>query len=110
MNITIQISDHAYQQLLSSGSRLQGTIGLINPNEGNFNAHIRHTAEDGGIHSKHIRLRHGRVSVNEKRVRLTLHIGLDEAGIIPSEAIEDESREAGGFVDDYFHHYLEITR
>lgn len=100
MNITIQLSDRAYQRLLSSGSRLQGTIGLVNPNEGNFNEHIRHTEEDGGTHSKYIRLRHGRVSVNENRVRFTLHIGLDEAGIIPSEAIENESREAGGFVDD----------
>lgn len=100
MNITIQLSDRAYQKLLSSGSRLQGTIGLINPTEGNFNEHIRHTPEDGSNNSKYIRLRHGRVSVNKNWVRFTLHIGLDEAGIIPSEAIEDESREAGGFVDD----------
>ena len=96
MELKIQISDNTYQRLLSSGSRLQGTIGLVNPNEGNFNEHIRHTPEN----SKYIRLRHGRVSVNENRVRFTLHIGLDEAGIIPSEAIENESREAGGFVDD----------
>lgn len=100
MTIHIQISDRAYQRLLSSGCRLQGTIGLVNPHEGNFNEHIRHTDTDGGDRSKYIRLPHGRVSVNPKRVRFTLHIGLDETGIIPSEAIEDESREAGGFVDD----------
>lgn len=103
MNITIQLSDHAYQQLLSSGRRLQGTIGLVNPNEGNFNEHIRHTDTNGGSYnSKYIRLRHGLVSVNPKRVRFTLQIALDEAGIIPSEAIEDESREASCFVDQYF--------
>lgn len=106
MNITIQLSDHAYQRLLSSGRRLQGTIGLVNPNEGNFNEHIRHTDMNGGSDSKYIRLRHGLVSVNPKRVRFTLHIALDETGIIPSEAIEDESREAVFFVDQYF----DITR
>lgn len=101
MELKIQISDNTYQRLLSSGSRVQGTIGLVNPNEGNFNEHIRHTDTNGGSdNSKYIRLRHGRVSVNSKRVRFTLHIALDEAGIIPSEAIEDESREAGYFVDD----------
>lgn len=100
MNITIQLSDRAYQRLLSSGSRLQGTIKLTSPTEGNFNEHIRHTPENGSDNSKYIRLRHGRVSVNENRVRFTLHIGLDEAGIIPSEAIENESLEASCFVDD----------
>lgn len=99
MNITIQISDHAYQRLLSSGCRLQGTIGLVSPNEGNFNEHNRNRdGADGG--ARYIRLRHGRVSVNQDRVRLTLHIGLDEANTVPSEAIEDESREAGDFVDE----------
>ena len=100
MELKIQISDNTYQRLLSSGSRLQGTIGLVNPNEGNFNEHLSPQPENGSDNSKYIRLRHGRVSVNENRVRFTLHIGLDEAGIIPSEAIENESREAGGFVDD----------
>ncbi|MCD8137681.1 MAG: hypothetical protein LUH01_17715, partial [Parabacteroides gordonii] len=78
MNITIQLSDRAYQRLLSSGSRLQGTIGLVNPNEGNFNEHIRHTPENGSDNSKYIRMLHVRVSLNEIRVRFTLNIGLDE--------------------------------
>lgn len=99
MDIKIQISDHAYQRLMSNGGRIQGTIGLVTPNEGNFNEHVRH-ADAGRDGAKYIRLRHGRVSVNGDRVRLTLHIGLDEAGVVPSEAIENESREAGGFVDD----------
>lgn len=34
-----------------------------------------------------------------ERVRLTLSIGLDEAGVVPSDAITDESRQASDFVD-----------
>lgn len=100
MDLKIQISENTYRRLLTSGSRLQGTIGLVNPTEGNFNEHFRHTGEGGGDKTKYVRLRHGRVSVNEKRVRLTLHITLDETGVVPAEAIEAESREAGVFVDE----------
>lgn len=100
MVLKIQISDNTYQRLLASVSRLQGTIGLVNPTEGNFNEHVRRTGEGAGDKTKYIRLRHGRVSVNEERVRLTLHIALDETGVVPAEAIEAESREAGGFVDE----------
>ena len=46
-----------------------------------------------------LRLRHGRASVGGERVRLTLSIGLDEAGVVPSDAITDESRQASDFVD-----------
>ncbi len=99
MEIRVQISDNAYQRLVSNGGRIQGTIGLVNPHEGNFNEHIRHT-DANASDTKYIRLRHGRVSVNEERVRLTLCIGLDEVGIIPAEALENESREARGFVDE----------
>lgn len=99
MEIRLQISDNAYQRLASLGGRIQGTIGLVNPTEGNFNEHIRHT-DDGGDGAKYIRLRHGRVSVNPKGVRLSLRIDLDEADICPSEVIENESRQAGDFVDD----------
>ena len=37
MEIKVQISDKAYGRLMSSGSRIQGTIGLVSPTEGNFN-------------------------------------------------------------------------
>lgn len=100
MELKIQISDGTYQRLLASGARVQGTIGLVNPSEGNFNEHKRYDSSEENGGSKYIRLRHGRASVNEDRVRLTLHICLDETGIVPSEAIEDESRQAGAFVDD----------
>ena len=39
MNINLQLSDAAYKRLISGGSRIQGTIGLTSPTEGNFNEH-----------------------------------------------------------------------
>lgn len=101
MIIQLQLSDKAYEHLLASGSRLQGTIGLVNPNEGNFNEHARH-ASDGNGNYKYIRLRHGRASVNQKRVRLALNIALDEADITPADILMDESRQASDFVDRVF--------
>ena len=59
MIIQLQLSDKTYERLLASGSRLQGTIGLVSPNEGNFNEHVRHTSNGNGDY-KYIRLRHGR--------------------------------------------------
>ena len=56
MNITLQLSDAAYQRLISSGSRIQGTIGLINPTEGNFSEHKKGHTKPG---TKSIKLRHG---------------------------------------------------
>ena len=80
MTINLQISDTAYRRLLA----------------GNFNEHARQAPTPG---TKYIKLRHGRASVGNERVRLTLNIGLDETGIIPSDAITDESRQASDFVD-----------
>lgn len=100
MELTIQLSDKIYERLLSTGSRIQGTIGLINPHAGNFNEHVRHTDGYGNAGSRYILLRHGRATVNEKRVCLSLRIDLDESNIIPSEAIEVESRQASNFVDE----------
>ena len=54
MIIQLQLSDKAYERLLASGSRLQGTIGLVNPNEGNFNEHVRHTSNGNGDYFKHL--------------------------------------------------------
>lgn len=51
MELTIQLSDKIYERLLSTGSRIQGTIGLTSPHVGNFNEHVRHTDADGGIGS-----------------------------------------------------------
>ena len=96
MTITLQISDAVYASLLSGNARIQGSIGLVSPTEGNFNAHRRVRERPG---TKYIKLPHGRVSVGEENVRLTLCIGLMEANIVPSQAIVDESCQAGDFVD-----------
>lgn len=101
MEITIQINDKVYQRLMAVGGRVQGTIGLVSPTAGNFNEHARRREASGGMYKK---LRHGRVSVNERRVNLTLRVRLDEDRILPAEAIEVESRQAGAFVDDCLEH------
>ena len=89
--------------MVSTGSRIQGTIGLINPTEGNFSEHRKSGARPG---TKSIKLRHGRASVGGTQVRLTLRIGLDEADdeadVIPSQVIEDESKEASAFIEGMY--------
>ena len=99
MLVNIQIPDSTYQRLMATGSRVQGTIGLVNPTEGNFNEHNKHRPTPG---TRYIRLRHGRASVGGTNVRLTLRVGLDEADIIPSEVLIEESRLASDFVDNLF--------
>ena len=99
MTLKIQLSDAAYQRLITTGSRIQGTIGLINPSEGNFNEHVRQGVRPG---TRSIKLRHGRASVGDTQVRLTLRIGLDEVDVIPSQVIEDESKEASAFIEGMY--------
>lgn len=96
MNITLQISDAAYQRLLSSHARIRGSIGLVSPTEGNFNEHAPSRPTPG---TRLLKLRHGHASVCPSHVRLTLRVGLDEADTLPAQVLEDESREAGAFVD-----------
>ena len=99
MTIKLQLSDAYYQRLIKTGSRIQGTIGLISPKEGNFNEHNKNVCMPSG---KFIRLPHGRASVNEKKIRLSLSIDVNETNIIPADAILDESRQASDFVDRVF--------
>ena len=96
MNITIQIPDTAYKQLIKGNSRLQGSIGLISPTEGNFNVHQRNRNHS---QREYYKLPHGRVSVGNNNVRFNLTINLDERGIIASDAIIYESHDASDFVD-----------
>ena len=72
MNVKIQLSDEAYKTLVNGNGRL------------------------------YIKLPHGRASVGDSHVRLTLRIALDEADIVPADAIMDESRQASDFVDRVF--------
>ena len=96
MNINLQISDSVYKALLAGGNRIQGSIGLVSPTEGNFNAHRRTRGERP--ETRYIKLAHGRASVTEERVSLTLRIDRREADVVPCEVIDLESQEASDFV------------
>ena len=97
MIIQLQLPDAVYASLLNGTARVQGTIALVNPNEGNFNVHQRHHQSP---ERKYIKLPHGRASINNDSVRLSLNIGLDEANIHPGIAILDESLRASDFVNN----------
>ena len=96
MIVQIQISDSVYTQLLNGNKRIQGTLALANPTEGNFNEHRREWRPKPG--TRYMRLPHGRVTVNDEQVRMNLHIRRDES-IVPARAIEAESGIASGFVE-----------
>ena len=96
MIVNIQISDRAYAQLLNGTKRLQGTLALVNPNEGNFNEHNKTWQQKPG--TKYMKLPHGRISVSDERVRMNLQIRRDES-IVPARAIEAESNMASSFID-----------
>ena len=69
---------------------------MANPTEGNFNEHRRDWRPKPG--TKYLQLPHGRITVNEERVRMNLHIRRDE-NIVPARAIEVESGIASEFID-----------
>ena len=96
MEVRIQISDSAYAQLLNGTKRLQGTLALANPTEGNFHEHNKTWQPKPG--TKYMKLPHGRITVCDDNVRMNLHIKRDES-IVPSRAIEAESGMASDFID-----------
>ena len=97
MIVNIQISDAVYASLLNGTKRIQGTLALVNPTEGNFNEHRKTWRPQPG--TKYMKLPHGRVTVSDENVRMRINISVDEAGIIPSQIILDESEQASDFVD-----------
>ena len=96
MVVNIQISDSAYAKLLNGTKRLQGTLALVNPTEGNFNEHNKTWRPKQGV--KYMKLPHGRVTVNDENVRMNLYIKRDE-NIVPARAIVAESNMASSFID-----------
>ena len=96
MIVQIQISDRVYTQLLNGNKRIQGTLALANPTEGNFNEHRRDWRPKLG--TRYMRLPHGRVTVSDEQVRMNLAIRRDES-IVPARAIEAESGMASSFID-----------
>lgn len=103
MTVNIQISDAVYASLLNGTKRIQGTLALVNPTEGNFNEHRRNWRPQPG--TKYMRLPHGRITVTDESVRMRINISVDEAGIVPSQIILDESGRASDFVDVMFDKY-----
>lgn len=95
MIVKIQISDEAYKKLLNGNRRMQGTLALANPTEGNFNEHRREWRPKPG--SKYMQLPHGRITVSDERVCMNLHIRRDES-IMPAHALVAESGLASEFV------------
>ena len=95
MNVTIQINDADYASLLNGSSRIQGSIGLVSPTEGNFNAHRRTRSKPG---TQYMRLPHGKVSVSDDNVRMHLLISRDEMIDAP-QAILGESIDASNCVE-----------
>ena len=91
----IQINDVDYASLLNGSSRIQGSIGLVSPTEGNFNAHRRTRSKPG---TQYMRLPHGKVSVSDDNVRMHLLISRDEMIDAP-QAILGESIDASNFVE-----------
>ena len=95
MYIKVQISDADYASLLNGTSRMQGSIGLVSPTEGNFNAHRRTRTKPG---TQYMRLPQGKVSVSNDNVRMYLLISRDEMVDAP-QAILGESIDASNFVE-----------
>ena len=95
MNVMIQINDVDYASLLNGSSRSQGSIGLVSPTEGNFNAHPCTRSKPG---TQYMRLPHGKVSVSDDNVRMHLLISRDEMIDAP-QAILGESIDASNFVE-----------
>ena len=95
MNVTIQLNDATYASLLNGSSRIQGSIALVSPTEGNFNEHRRWRAKPG---TQYMRLPHGRISVSDDDVRMHLRISRDEMVDAP-QAILGESIDASNFVE-----------
>ena len=95
MNVTIQLNDATYASLLNGSGRIQGSIALVSPTEGNFNEHRRWRAKPG---TQYMRLPHGKISVTDDNVRMHLCISRDEAVDAP-QAILGESIEASNFVE-----------
>ena len=96
MIVKIQISDSAYAQLLNGTKRLQGTLALASPTEGNFHEHNKTWRPKPG--AKYMKLPHGRVTMSDESVRMNLQIKRDES-IVPARAIEAESSMASSFID-----------
>jgi len=97
MKIQLHINDADYRDLISNNRRMRGTIGLIGTKEGTFNRH-RAESRTNPADYRFRKLSHGRVSVTDSHVRLTLNIDRTETDICASDCIDEESRMASDFI------------
>ena len=95
MTIKLQLPDDVYASLLKGNARMQGTIALVSPREGNFNVHSRKRNPSAREYRK---LPHGRVSMSSENLRLTLSVDFDEHGIHPAQVLIDESITASHYL------------
>ena len=95
MTIKLQLPDAVYASLLKGNARVQGTIALVSPREGNFNVHSRKRNPSAREYRK---LPHGRVSMSSENLRLTLSVDFDEHGIHPAQVLIDESITASQYI------------
>ena len=96
MEVRIQINDATYAKLLNGTKRIQGTLALASPTEGNFNEHHRTLRPKPG--TQFMRLPHGKISVSNDNVRMHLLISREECIDAP-QAILGESIDASNFVE-----------
>lgn len=95
MTIKLQLPDAVYASLMKGNARMQGTIALVSPREGNFNVHSRKRNPSAREFRK---LPHGRVSMSSENLRLTLSVDFDEHGIHPAQVLIDESITASQYI------------
>ena len=95
MEVKIQIADSIYAEMLNGNKRIKGSIGLVSPKVGNFNAHRRSPSSPTG---QYMKLPHGKVSVSSTHVHLTMKVGMAEVQS-PAYIIEEESRLASNYVE-----------
>lgn len=95
MTIKLQLPDAVYASLMKGNTRVQGSIALVSPREGNFNVHNRTRTPSAREYRK---LPHGRVSMSSENLRLTLSVDFDEHGIHPAQVLIDESITASQYI------------
>lgn len=98
MEIKIQISDAVYAQLLNGTKRVQGSIAMVNAQEGNFNAYARNTDKEKDTVYK---LPHGTLRINDRRTSVRLWFDRKRERVNVAQAISAESRNASCYVTEH---------
>ena len=100
MIIKLQIPDAVYASLLKENIRVKGSIALVSPREGNFNAYSK--PKTPALQRDYRKLPHGRVSLGTENLRLTLNVDLNEHGIRPAQVLIDESEMASRYANGMY--------